>query len=155
MSLDLTINKNDVKVVSKKAIIKKSHFHIIIKNRKTKTFFRVAIIRVLRRRSNIFVILEDLQGKTIICKSSGSAGIVGTKRRKRVPQVIENIFKVIYPYIKLYSITRLRIVLNTRFNACFYILLRSLEFYGIKVDGCRIYRRIAFNGCKGRKIRRI
>lgn len=38
MALDLTINKNDVKVVSKKAIIKKTHFRVIVKQEKQEHF---------------------------------------------------------------------------------------------------------------------
>lgn len=146
--MDLTIKTNDIKSVPKKVIIKKKHFFL-------GKFRSTAVLRILRRKTNIFVILEDLRSQTIICKTSGTAGIVGSKRKKRSPQVIENIFNVLYPYLKVYTIKLVRIILNTRLNACFYILLRLLESYKIRVGQCSVRRKVAFNGCKGRKVRRV
>lgn len=111
-------------------------------------------IRILRRKTNIFLIVEDLNSKLITYITSGSAGIVGSKRRKREPFAMESIFKVLYPYLKIYDIQKVKIILNTRLNGCFYILMRELEHYGIVINSCIIQRRVAFNGCRGKKKRR-
>lgn len=146
--MDLTIRSFDDKILVKKLVTKKLHFSFGDSN-------NMGCIRILRRRSNIFMIFEDLNCKTIICHTSGSSGIIGLKRRKREPQAVENIFKMIYPYLKAYNIKFVMIILNTRLNGCYYTLLRELEFYGIIVRKCTIQRRVAFNGCRGRKLRRV
>lgn len=146
--MDLTLIKEDVKINNKKLSEKKKHFFF-------GKYKNIGIMRVLKRRSNIFVIFEDLKHKMVICKTSGSAGIVGTKRLKKTPQTIENIFNVIYPYLKLYNIKFINILLNTRVNACFYLLVRLLEDNFINIKEIRVQRKIAYNGCKGRKLRRI
>ena len=146
--MDLTLIKEDRKVEIKKLSSRKKHFNLGKRR-------NLGVIRILRRKTNIFIIFEDLDSKTIICRTSGSAGIIGSKRIKRVPQAVENIFKVLYPHLKLYRVKKVRIILNTRLNACFYIFLRLLETYGIRVRQCCVRRKIAFNGCKGRKVRRV
>lgn len=146
--MDLTIRSFEDKILVKKLVTKKLHFSFGDSN-------NMGCIRILRRRSNIFMIFEDLNCKTIICHTSGSSGIIGLKRRKREPQAVENIFKMIYPYLKAYNIKFVMIILNTRLNGCYYTLLRELEFYGIIVRKCTIQRRVAFNGCRGRKLRRV
>jgi ribosomal protein S11 len=129
-------------------IARKAHF-LLGKKKDT------GYLRLLRRKSNIFLILEDLKHKTIICRTSGVAGITGSKRPKRTPQALEHIFPSIYPYIKVYGIKKVNIILNTRMNGCIYMLLRELEKYKLVVISCVVQRRVAFNGCRGRKIRRI
>lgn len=146
--MDLTIKHSGLKAVSKKIIIRKRHFSLG-KYRST------GVIRVLRRKTNIFVLLEDLNCKLIVCRSAGTAGIIGSKRRKRTPQAIENIFNVLYPYLKVYNIELVKIIINTRINACYYTLLRLLANYGIRIGRICVQRKVAFNGCKGRKLRRI
>jgi ribosomal protein S11 len=127
---------------------------LTIKNSGLK-FKSTGVIRLLRRKTNIFVILEDLKGKLIVCRTSGTAGIVGSKRRKRTPQAIESIFNVLYPYLKVYTIKLVKLIINTRVNSCYFTLLRLLANYRIRVGRVSVHRKVAFNGCKGRKIRRI
>lgn len=146
--MDLIIPKSETKVIVKKLIVKKKHFFFGKKK-------QIGVIRILKRPTNIFIIFEDLRNKTIICKTSGSSGIIGSKRKKKSPQAVEIIFQSLYPYIKIYNIKKVRIVLNSRLNACFYVLLRCLEFYGIEIVQCSVKRSIAFNGCKGPKVRRV
>lgn len=111
-------------------------------------------LRLLRRKSNIFLILEDLKGQTIVCRTSGVAGLIGSKRQKRNPQALEYIFPSLYPYLKIYGIRRFNIILNTRMNGCMYMLLRELEKFKLSVVKCSVRRRVAYNGCRGRKKRR-
>lgn len=146
--MNITALEEDIKVTVKKVIVKKAHFMLGITN-------NVGVIRMLKRKSNTFIILEDLNNKTIICKTAGSAGILGSKRKKKTSQATEIIFNALYPYIKIYKIEKVRIILNSRLNSCFYILLRCLEFYSINIIECCVERRIAFNGCKGSKLRRV
>jgi len=105
--------------------------------------------------SNIFVTLTDLHHRTIVCKTSGNSGIMGSKRRKKVPYAIENIVKELNQFLKLYKITRIFLVLKMRINKFFYFLTRELAFYGISIINFRIRRPVAFNGVRSRKLRRL
>lgn len=114
-----------------------------------------AIIYLNKSYTNIFITLADLRRDVIISKSSGSSeGISHSKRRKTVPQAIENILKGMSKYFKLYNIKFVKIVLKIKVNVLFYYLLKELTFYNIGVKGFSIRRPIAFNGTRGRKIRR-
>jgi ribosomal protein S11 len=146
--MDLTIKNSGLKVVSKKTIIRKKHFSLGAYNSS-------GVIRILRRKTNIFVILEDLNSKLIVCRSSGTAGIIGSKRRKRTPQALESIYNVLYPYLKVYDIRLVKLIINTRINSCYFTMLRLLAGSGIQVGRICVHRKVAFNGCKGRKLRRI
>lgn len=63
-----------------------------------------AFIHIRRTYSNIFVTLTDLNANVIVCKSSGSSGIIRSKRRKKAPQALENIVNALMPYLKLYEL---------------------------------------------------
>lgn len=91
----------------------------------------------------------------IVCKTSGSSGIIGSKRRKRVPYAIENIVKELNTYFKLYNITNVYLILKMRVNRFFYFLTRELAFYGVTVLKFHVRRATAFNGVRGRKLRRV
>lgn len=145
--MDLIKSGNKEIIQNKKIIIKKSHF-----------FFgkdKIGVIRLLKRPSNTFIIFEDLKGQTIICKTAGAAGIIGSKRKKKNPQAVEIIFKSLYSYLKIYLIKGIHLVLNSRMNSSYYVLLRCLATYNFKIVKCSVKRRVAFNGCKGPKIRRV
>ena len=60
--------------------------------------------------SNLFMTLTDLNDNVICCKTSGSCGIQGSKRRKTVPQAVETIFKEIYNIMKLFKIVQVELV---------------------------------------------
>lgn len=68
---------------------------------------KLACLYLRKTFSNIFVTLTDLRHRTIVCKTSGSSGIIGSKRRKRVPYALESIVKALVIYFKLYSITHI------------------------------------------------
>jgi ribosomal protein S11 len=108
-----------------------------------------------RSYTNIFITLTDLNDKVIICKTSGTSGLVGSKRRKNVPQAIENIMKNLFSYLRLYKISNIEIVLKIKINIFFHYLLKELTYYNINIIGYTVHRAIAFNGTKGRKLRRI
>lgn len=58
-------------------------------------------------------------------------------------------------YFKLYEIKNVRIILKMRLNRFFYFLTRELVFHGLKVIKVYFRRRVAFNGVRGRKLRRV
>lgn len=110
----------------------------------------------LRRSfSNIFLTFTDLDGKVIVCKTSGNSGIKGSKRRKRIPLALESIVKSLYKVLLLYRIKSVKIYLKMRKNSYFKTLLKLLSYYGISVAGFSYRRILAFNGVKGRKLRRL
>jgi len=119
-----------------------------LQQNKAKIYFRKTF-------SNIFITLTDLCSQTIVCKTSGCSGIKNSKRAKKSPYAVENIVKELNIYFKLYNITNIFIILRMRVNTFFRFLLKELAYYGIKVDRLRISRRIAFNGTRKRKLKRL
>jgi hypothetical protein len=146
--MDLTLPRIEPKEVFRRKIIKKSIFNF----GKTK---EIARLRLLRRRSNIFLLLEDLKKKLVVFKTAGLIDIGRAKRRKRDPQIIPLLFKAIYAHIRLYKIKKLVIILNTRFSSCYYMLFRVVEQYNLKVIKIYIQKRIPFNRSRGQKVRRV
>jgi ribosomal protein S11 len=98
--------------------------------------------------------LTDLDSQTIICKTSGCSGVKSSRRAKRSPYAIENIVREINIYLKLYQITNVFLISRMRINSFFRFLSKELEYHGINIDLLRVRRRIAFNGTRGRKLRR-
>lgn len=101
-----------------------------------------------RSASNIFLTLTDLKHKVIICKTSGSSGIVASKRKKKNPHAIESIVRELNTFFQLYKITKIRLILRMRINTFFYFLNKELVFYGIKIVRFRLQRPIAFTVCE-------
>lgn len=127
-----------------------------------KFYFRVdfndlntAKICVRRSFSNLFLTLMDSRGQVIICKTSGSCGFTGSKRKKTIKYNIEVLFKEVYEYIKVYRIQQVIIVLRTRVNAYYYTLAQELSYVGIRIGAVYFNRRLPHNGMRGRKLRRI
>jgi len=129
-------------------LIRKEHFNFGETN-------TVGLLYLKRSFSNVFLTLTDLDNKVILCLTAGSSGITGSKRKKKVPQALETIVSQMSEFLKLYELTQVRIVLKMKMRAFFYTLVRELEFYGFEILGVKIRRRIAFNGVRGRKLRRI
>ena len=62
--------------------------------------------------------------------------------------------KVLSRYLKLYSIKTVKIILKIKVNVSFHYLLKELAYYNIAVKGFSVRRPVAFNGIRGRKLRR-
>lgn len=134
--------------MTKEVLRKKNHF-IFDKDRiGAKIYF-------YRVWSNIYSTLCDAEDKVICCRTSGSSGIKGSKRKKKVPQSVEVIVKGLYPILRLYKITHVHLVIRMRINIYYYTLVRELAYYGINVSSLIVHRRFAFNGSRGRKLRRL
>ena len=127
---------------------KKDHFNLGEENNSCK-------IVISRRYTNIFITLIDLDNRTIICKTSGSSGVKGNKRRKRSPQSIKLIMNEIYIYLQLYEIQNIEMLINFRRNIFYRIVLRELKSFGISVTGFTVRRYIAHNGVRDKKVRRV
>lgn len=132
----------------KEEVLEKKESKFVLLNNAAKIYLR-------RSYTNVFITLTDLEDKVIVCKTSGMAGITGSKRRKNIPQAIENIVKVLHPYLKLYKIRNVTIVLKMRANVFFHYLQKELVYYNINILGYCMRRAVAFNGVKGRKLRRV
>lgn len=114
-----------------------------------------ARLHLRKTHSNIFVTLTDLHNNVVICKSSGSSGIVGTKRRKKAPLALESIVQSLLPFFVKYRIVQLKIFLKMRVSSYYYTLMKELQYHGIVVNGIVVRRKIAFNGVRKRKLRRV
>lgn len=131
-------------------IIKKKHFFF-----KKGNLENTAKIYLNKSYTNIYVTLTDLHNKVIICKSSGNSGIFGSKRRKIAYQAIELIIRKLSVYLKLYNIITVIIILKIKINPLLYFLLKELIYYNIIIKEISLRRPKAFNGVRGRKMRRI
>ena len=118
---------------------KKNEFYLNIMARKKKLNFKMHFnfgsmsekkARIVLKRSytNIFITLMDLNDQVVICKSSGSSGIKGSKRAKNSPQAIEKIVASLHAYLKLYQIQSVDIILKMRKNVYFHYLLKELAY---------------------------
>jgi ribosomal protein S11 len=128
------------------------------KSRKRHFFFgkkKIGKLYIRRTFTNIFLTLTDLKNKVVICKTSGTSNISENKRRKRIPIAVEKIMVFIYFYIKLYKITSLHIVLKMRLKGHARNLFKRLNYYNINVLTIKSKRKIAHNGVRGRKLRRL
>lgn len=68
---------------------------------------------------------------------------------------LETIVASLDKIFSLYQIKGVRIVLKMRKNSYFKALLKALSYYSITVLGFSYRRNLAFNGVKGRKLRRL
>jgi len=81
-------------------------------------------------RANIFLTLTDIRRKVIIGKSSGSSGILGSKKKKTSPYAIESLIRYLMPYLKLYNIKRLNVVFKSKSPVYYPFLLKNLNLKG-------------------------
>lgn len=145
--------------LKKKIILKKDHFFFgnIIKdsdNNIIKTPLK-AIFIINMSYSNIFFTLVDLNGKIISTKSTGFAKVGNSKKKKLSTQTIEILVNQFLFYLNLYKITSLSIVLKIRVNKFIWSFIYKLIYYGLTINSFIINRRIAHNGMRLRKMRRI
>jgi len=89
------------------------------------------------------------------CVTSGSSGIIGNKRKKKAPTALESIVRNCLPVFERYRIKKVKLVLKTRISILYYTLLKELKFHGISIYGVVVRRKIAFNGTRKRKLRRV
>lgn len=145
--MDLTLKKTDKKIFNP-TIVKHRRFWF-------GKYARACRIRLLKRRTNIYLLFQDCKDRLITCKSSGSSGIIGNKRRKKASQTVEIVFQHLYPYLKAYSIKVVHLIINTRISSHYYALLRSFQKFGLRIFKFTVCRRIAFNGCRLREKKRV
>ena len=122
---------------------------------KNKNYKNLAILIINRSHSNIFITLTDLNKSVVICKSAGGCSESNLKKKKKSPQIIENLIENLNYYFELHKIQNFFIVLKVRFSGHIVILVKELFDRGYNIK--RYYQRIkiAHNGCRGRKLRRI
>jgi len=118
-------------------------------------FGGLARIYIRKTHSNIFVTITDLKDKVLKCVTSGSSGILGSKRKKKAPMALESIVRKCLPVFERYRIRKVKVVLKTRISVLFYTLLKELKFHGISLFGVTVRRKVAFNGVRKRKLRRV
>ena len=105
--------------------------------------------------SNIFVTMTDLKGNVIKCTTSGSAGVGKSKRRKKAPQSFENIVLTLKSSLQLYKVNKIFLYLSCRVSRLVYSLIKEIQYHGFVIRGVVLRHRVAHNGVKGRKLRRV
>lgn len=128
----------------------KLHFNFGDKDNKT------AKIYLRKTWSNIFITLCDLKNKVIICKTSGNSKISDSKRRKKIAMAIETIMKYLYnETILLFNIRNIEIILKMRVRSHLYTLIKRLKYYKINIISIISKKKVAHNGIRKKKLRRI
>lgn len=128
----------------------KLHFNFGDKENKT------AKIYLRKTWSNIFLTLTDLKNKVVICKTSGNCKISDSKRRKKIAMAIETIMKYLYDEsISLFNIKNIEIILKMKVRSHLYTLIKRLKYYKINILSIISKKKMAHNGIRKRKLRRI
>jgi ribosomal protein S11 len=97
-----------------------------------------------------------LNNKVIICKTSGNSKISESKRRKKIAMAIETIMKYLYnETILLFNIKNIEIILKMRVRSHLYTLIKRLKYYKINIVSIISKKKIAHNGIRKKKLRRI
>lgn len=117
---------------------------------------RTAKIYLRKSWSNIYLTLTDLSNKVIICKTSGNSKISESKRRKKIAMAIETIMKYLYnETILLFNIKNIEIVLKMRVRSHLYTLIKRLKYYKVNIISIISKRKMAHNGIRKKKLRRL
>ena len=128
----------------------KLHFDFGDKNNKK------AKIYLRKTWSNIFLTLTDLKDKVIICKTSGNSKVSDSKRRKKIAMAIETIMKYLYDEcISLFNIKNIEIILKMRVRSHLYTLIKRLKYYKINILSIISKKKMAHNGIRKKKIRKL
>jgi len=100
--------------------------------------------------------LTDLKNKVIICKTSGNSKISESKRRKKIAMAIETIMKYLYnETMVLFNIRNIIIILNMKVRSHLYTLIKRLRYYKINIISIISRKKIAHNGIRKKKLRRV
>jgi ribosomal protein S11 len=145
----LLFHRADLYGVPRKKLLYKSHFFFGLKKKK------IAYLIMKRLQSNTLVTLLDMKHKVIICKTSGNVHVGFNKKLKKAPQALEKIIKGLLPYLRLYRIYNVIIGLKNNISMHLHLMIKELLYNKINVLGIRKMKRIAHNGMRSRKVRRI
>jgi ribosomal protein S11 len=97
-----------------------------------------------------------LKNRVIICKTSGNCKVSNSKRRKKIAMAIEKIIKHLYDEsLLLFNIKNIEIILKMRVRSHLYTLIKRLKYYKINIISIISRKKIAHNGIRKKKIRRL
>lgn len=99
-------------------------------------------------RANTFLTLTDIKNQVIISKSAGSCGIIGRKKKKISPYVIESMVNYLTPYLRLYNIKQLNLIFKSKSRSFFPFLIKNLHMNGLTINDCFDRYRVAHNGVR-------
>jgi len=95
-----------------------------------------------------------MSDKAIICHSAGSAGVIGTRKAKKAPHVVDMIVKKLQFSLIKFKIKCIIIFVRRKAVKAMNYLIRSLARFGIKIISFHLRRVQAHNGVRGRKMKR-
>jgi len=115
---------------------------------------RIGVLVFNKSFSNMFITFRDLARRTIAVKTSGSAHVGFSKRKKKSPNSVQYIVKKLLIYFKLYKIHKFQIAVKTRVSVHVYMLVKQLLKQGFRILSVQSFKRVPHNGCRKRKLRR-
>lgn len=98
-----------------------------------KWYFKEARLFMKKRYSNFIMTLTDLDDRLIFYRTAGMIIKSAKRKPKVIPDVVVAMFDTFLPYIKLYNLKAVEIVLKMRAGAHFRQLLTVLSNCGIGV----------------------
>jgi ribosomal protein S11 len=130
----------------------------LYKINKTKNFLinkeNLAEIYIRIKFSNIFITLTDSKHKVIVCKTAGSAGLKGSKKRKTTTQTVETIVSSLANYFKQYNINEIKLFLRCRVSTHIFTLIRYLLVYNIIINSISLTMPQSYTRNRKRNARR-
>lgn len=113
------------------------------------------ILHIKVFRNNYYLILSDSVGKVLFTKNSGMMGFKNTTKRsiEAFKSILFEVFKKIF-YLKVKKKIFLKIEGSKKYilREIYKQFLKMLNKYKIQTLGLVIINKIAFNGCRKKKI---
>lgn len=113
------------------------------------------ILHIKVFRNNYYLILSDSVGKVLFTKNSGMMGFKNTTKRsiEAFNSILFEVFKKIF-YLKAKKKIFLKIEGSKKYilREIYKQFLKMLNKYNIQTLGLVIVNKIAFNGCRKKKI---
>lgn len=95
--------------------------------------------------------LVNPKNKVVTCATSGSSGIKGRKKYKTSIRSVRVIMKKILPYIKMFKIKKLSLVLYSYRPKALPLVIGALQSFRVKIAGFDLRIKRAHNGVRARK----
>lgn len=106
-------------------------------------------------RSNIFITLTDFDGRLVLCRSSGSAGLLGKRSKKTTYHAILPIIRSMAEHFKVYKITGVLLYIRVLPTTHERFLIVALARLGVTIKEIVDQIAVPHNGMRSRKVRRV
>lgn len=114
---------------------------------------RVAVLHLRWRKRNLFLTITDIQGSVI--KSISAKAFALNRKKRKAPHITELMARKLTFVLKAYRIFSVRFLFNIAHRPMCLAAHRVLRANGIQVSLVMGVVRVAHNGCRLKKSRRL